>query len=78
MAKAKLDKDGFILPLAIGALALIFFGYYFFVANKNGAVAEPPIQSTQDLDTSLKSIDSQNPDSFSTDLNTNASDASSF
>lgn len=77
MAVNKLDKDGFIFPLAIGALALIFFAFYFLGLGPKSA-AEKPITGAQDLNAAAKDLDAQNPDSFSADLNSNSTDAANF
>lgn len=75
--KNKLDKDGFIFPLAVGVLALIFFSWYFLTMNKSkNVVVENPIQSVEDLNAASKDLESQNPDTFNTDLKTNSTDAS--
>lgn len=75
--KNKLDKDGFIFPLAVGALALIFFSWYFLTMNnKKDVVVENPIQSIEDLNAASKDLDSENPDAFNADLKTNSTDAS--
>ena len=78
-SKLKFDKQGFIFPLAIGALALLFFSWYFMrAANKTQVAVMNPIQSVDDLNAASKDLDSSNPDTFGTDLNSNAKDASSF
>lgn len=73
----KLDKQGLILPLAIGALALLFFTWYFLkVSSRKTTVMENKIESVEDLNDAANDLDSQSPDSFNLDLNSNASDAS--
>lgn len=75
----KLDRDGFIFPLAVGVLALIFFSWYFLSMNQSKKVAvQDPINSVEDLNAASKDLDSQSPDTFNTDLNSNSKDASSF
>lgn len=76
----KLDKQGFILPLAIGALALLFFAWYFLDMSKSQVttMVENKIQSVDDLNAASKDLDSQNPDTFNVDLNSNSSDAANF
>lgn len=76
MAATKLDKDGFIFPLAIGALALMFFAYFFITASNKNTVK--PIGGVEDLNSVSKDLDNQNPDSFMTDLNSNTVDAKGF
>lgn len=77
--KRVLDKQGFIFPLAIGALALLFFAWYFTRTNKvanNAMSARPKIEFVDDLNAASKDLDMQNPDSFNTDLNANTTDSS--
>ena len=78
MLKKKLDKDGFIFPLAVGALALLFFGYYFLSMNSKKVATEKPILGVEDLDVAAREIDSQSPDAFTEDLNLNSKDAAGF
>lgn len=76
----KLDRDGFIFVLAIGALALIFFTFYLFNSSLFGSNKEAvaPIESSEELDIVLKDVDSENPDTFKEDLNENSKDAVNF
>lgn len=78
-SKIVFDKQGFILPLAIGALILMFFAWYFTrMYLQKQVVSENTIQSTSDLDEVSKDLDAQNPDAFDVDLKANTTDAANF
>ena len=71
-----MDREGFIFPLAIGALALIFFSWYFLsMSSRNKQAMENSIQSVEDLNAASKDLDSQDPDAFKTDLDANSVDS---
>ncbi len=73
----KLDQQGFIFPLAVGALALLFFSWYFLTMSKpKTAVVKDPIQSVEDLNKASKDLEGQSPDTFKSELDSNSVDAS--
>jgi len=74
---AKLDKNGMILPLAVGAILVIGFVMFFYWGRISKVATKlPEIKSADELSQVLKDLDSQSPDSMNTDVNGVASDAS--
>lgn len=75
--KTKLDQQGFIFPLAVGALALLFFSWYFLTMSKpKTAEVTNPIESVEDLNKASTDLEKESPDTFKSDLDSNAVDAS--
>lgn len=72
------DKQGFIFALAVGALALIFFTWYFLkISSKRASVVmKDKIESVEDLNSASDDLDSQSPDALNVDLNANSADSS--
>ncbi len=77
-AVVKLDRDGFVFILSIGAIVLILFTIYFLNFRSTKLESLIPIKSAAELDIILENLNKENPDSFKVDLNANSQDAVNF
>jgi hypothetical protein len=80
----KSNKGLFVL-LSVFVLAIAFFGVVYFFANNDSspetvqtASNSDSINSSADLDKAVKTIESQDLDSFENDLDANDKDVASF
>ncbi|MEK7497788.1 MAG: hypothetical protein AAB656_02630 [Patescibacteria group bacterium] len=74
---AKLDKNGIILPLAIGAIVVIAFVVLLY-RDSVFKIAEklPEIKTAEELTQVLSDLDGQDPSEMNTDVNGVVTDAS--